>query len=94
MPITVKPADDPVFFSKIPLVAPFELMLLNVSPAAPIVVFWTLSAVPVVLVIVLFDPSTRSVALAADVFDALIPVAVPELIASPPLEKRSVVFPV
>src|SRR5262245_41042329 len=39
-----------------PLGAPFALMLWKVRPPAPMVVFWTLSAEPVVVVSVLLAP--------------------------------------
>jgi hypothetical protein len=60
-PVTVSPA-EPALFRKIPFGAPFELMLLNVSPLAPIVVVSTLSGVPVVVVSVFaVEPVTVTV---------------------------------
>ena len=57
LPVTVNPAVVPVLFRTIPLVGsvllPVTVMVLNVSPLAPIVVLATLSAVPVVVVSVL-----------------------------------------
>ena len=49
-PVTVKPPDAPVLFRKMPFEPPFEEMLRNVRPLAPMVVLATLSAVPVVVV--------------------------------------------
>src|SRR5215471_7277764 len=52
VPVTVRlPA--PVALSAIPLAAPFDEMVRNVSPLVPIVVLATFSAVPVVVVSVL-----------------------------------------
>src|SRR4051812_6858716 len=61
VPVTVSPPLDPVVLSTIPLGAPFADMLRNVSPLPPIVVFATLSAVPVVVASVLVAPVTFAV---------------------------------
>jgi hypothetical protein len=53
LPPTVSPPLDPVLLSTIPFTAPFEEMLRNLRPEAPIVVLDTLSALPVVVVSVL-----------------------------------------
>src|SRR2546423_15619197 len=57
LPDTVKPPLDPVLLRAMPLVGvpalPVTLMLRKVSPLAPMVVLATLSAVPVVEVMVL-----------------------------------------
>ena len=50
--MTVK-APAPVVFSRMPLAAPLELTLRNLTPPAPIVVFAMLMAVPVVVTAVL-----------------------------------------
>src|SRR5688500_6124103 len=60
-PVTVNPPFDPVVFSTMPFVAPFEEMLRNVSPLAPMVVFDTFRAVPLVDVMVLPLPVTVTV---------------------------------
>ena len=52
LPVTVSPPLVPVELSTMPLVAPFDAMLRKVNPAAPIVVFATFRAVPVVVVMV------------------------------------------
>jgi hypothetical protein len=52
VPLTVN-APAPVLFRLMPFVPPFAEMLRNVMPLGPIVVLATLSAVPVVVVIVL-----------------------------------------
>src|SRR5580765_7717438 len=61
VPVTVRPPLVPVVLSTIPSAAPFDEMLLKFSPLAPIVVFATFSAVPVVVASVLFDPVTLTV---------------------------------
>jgi hypothetical protein len=53
LPVTVRPAVGPVLLTTIPFAPPVAEMLRNVSPEAPIVVFATLRAVPVVVVSVL-----------------------------------------
>src|SRR5262245_23463572 len=60
-PVTVSPPLAPVLFRTMPLAAPLDEMLLNVSPLAPMVVFATFRAVPVCELIVLFDPVTLTV---------------------------------
>ena len=52
-PVIVKPPLVPVVFKIMPLAAPFDDMLRNVRPLAPIVELVTLSAIPVVVEIVL-----------------------------------------
>ncbi|MDQ4097175.1 MAG: hypothetical protein M3144_04825, partial [Actinomycetota bacterium] len=63
VPVTVRPPRDPVFSSRMPWAAPADEMLLKLSPLAPMVVFWTLRALPVPLgwFSVLFDPVTLTV---------------------------------
>ena len=54
LPVIVKPAFEPVVSRIMPLfVPPFDAMLRNVKPLAPIVVFATFKAVPEVVVSVL-----------------------------------------
>src|SRR5262249_60215973 len=61
LPLTVRPPLEPVVLRTIPFAAPFAAMLLKLRPLAPIVVFATLSAVPVVVASVLADPVTLTV---------------------------------
>ena len=61
LPVTVSPAAAPVLLSTIPFAPPFAEMLRNVSPLAPIVVWVTLTAVPVVVAIVFAAPVTLTV---------------------------------
>src|SRR5215203_1783998 len=53
VPVTLRPPDAPVVLRTIPLVAPFAEILRNSRLFALIVVFATLNAVPVVVVILL-----------------------------------------
>jgi hypothetical protein len=53
LPVMVRPAAVPVAFRTIPLAAPFDEMLRNVSPLPPIFVLVTVSAAPDVVVSVL-----------------------------------------
>src|SRR4029450_6679115 len=52
-PVTVRPPLAPVVLRTMPFTAPFDEMLRNANPLAPMVVFATFSAVPVVVVSVL-----------------------------------------
>src|SRR5215218_4586284 len=65
LPVTVRPPLAPVLSRLIPIPAVPEAvpaeMLWNVRPLAPIVVFWTFSAVPVVVARVLVAPVTLTV---------------------------------
>ena len=56
VPATVKPPLEPVLSSTIPLGAPLAEMLWKFRSLAPIVVFATLSAMPIVVASVLPDP--------------------------------------
>jgi hypothetical protein len=89
VPVTVRPAVEPVLLSTIPLAAPLAEMLWKVIPEPPIVVFWTFSAVPVVEEIVLPVPPTVTVPPPV----ALIPLPEVVVIASPPPVK-AIVWPV
>jgi hypothetical protein len=60
-PSTVSPAVEPVLTRMIPFEPPFAVMLLNVSPFDPMVVFATFKAVPVVVAIVFCEPVTLTV---------------------------------
>ena len=57
VPVTVREPAVPVLVSRMPLVAPFALAERKVMPEAPIVVFWTFSAVPAVVLMVLPVPT-------------------------------------
>src|SRR5262249_37819055 len=61
LPLTVRPPLEPVVLRTIPFAAPFAAMLLKLRPLAPIVVFATFSAVPVVVASVLADRVTLTV---------------------------------
>src|SRR5438270_4080563 len=61
LPATTRLPLAPVVLSTIPLAAPFAEMLLKFRPLAPIVVFATFRAVPVVESIVLAEPVTLTV---------------------------------
>src|SRR5258706_13562728 len=60
VPVTIRPPDAPVLFRIIPLLPPFEEMLLNSRLLALIVVLVTLSAVPVVEVKVFTNPPVNA----------------------------------
>src|SRR2546421_4452981 len=64
LPVTVRPPVAPVLFTMMPLVAPLQAMLRNVSPLAPIVELATLSAVVVGAVVLpmVFVPVTFTAA--------------------------------
>src|SRR5262249_4895277 len=57
-PVTLKKPVEPVWSRTMPLTAPLDEMLRNVTPLAPIVVLATLRAVPVVVVMVFAVPWT------------------------------------
>ena len=80
VPVTVSPPLDPVVLSTMPLAAPLAEMLWNVRSLAPIVVLATLSAVPVVETMLLFEPVTVTV----PPFVALKPIAVVVSMSRPP----------
>src|SRR3954470_1494540 len=80
VPLTVTPPEAPVVLSTIPFAPPLAEILRNFSPEAPIVVFATLRAVPVVVVRVLVvsvaDTVPPPVALKA-VLEPVLSVSVP-----------------
>ena len=82
LPVTVSPPEVPVLDRLIPGLAPLDEMLWKVSPPEPIVVLETLSAVPVVVVIVLPVPVAETVPPPV----AENPVLVPVLMLSVPLK--------
>src|ERR1043166_1454443 len=86
LPLTVRLPVAPVVFRMIPLVAPFEVMLRNVRPAAPMVVFATLSAVPVVVASVFKMVVFFCVAVTVPPPVAAKAAFVAELIAMPPVK--------
>ena len=90
VPVTVNPPLFPVLFSVIPLALPLAEILWKVIPLAPIVELTTFKAVPVVEEMVFPVPVTL-IAAAPPV--ALKPVAVDEVIVSPPPLKLIVVPP-
>src|SRR5689334_19234748 len=61
LPVTTRLPLAPVVSKTIPLAAPFDEMLWNVSPLAPMFVLETVSAVPVVVSIVFAVPVTLTV---------------------------------
>jgi len=83
VPVTLMPPRVPVLFRMMPLDAPFDEMLWKRRPDEPIEVLTTLSAVPVVEVIVLPVPAVVTVPPPV----ALKPVPLVVVIASPPFGK-------
>src|SRR5687768_2146226 len=77
LPVTVN-APLPALVSRMPFTAPFEEMLRNVTPEAPIVVLVMVRAVPVVLAIVFALPVTFTVPPPVE----LKPAPAPELIVT------------
>ena len=55
-PVTVRPPLEPVLLRMMPLAAPFDEMLWNVRLLAPMVVWTTLSAVPLPELMLLPEP--------------------------------------
>src|SRR5947209_4781706 len=88
LPVTLIPPTLPVLLRRMPLAAPFDETLRNFRPAPPIVVFWTLTPVPVVVVRMLPFPVAVTVPPPVAVNASL----APELMVNAPL--NAIVAPV
>src|ERR1051326_8383979 len=61
LPVTLIPPTLPVLLRRMPFAAPFDETLRNLRPAAPMVVFWTLTPVPDVVLRMLPLPAVLRV---------------------------------